>query len=305
MKKITRTLAATIAAITTAASFGTLYNASANEYFMSDEEIQYMNSFSEDIEKDIVKYLFENGCSMDEAESMMTRYMNGKAISESKKMARAVSNPYYYNSTKLAPVDHFIALIVTDPTQGEDTLTVNITGNPANVSSMNYRFLCLSYSDSATLTGSYKVVNANKWRQSSTYNDIQPLTSYTTAAPLSRYYIKAEGSTNTEAQLYNAVSMTYNAMENSDFILAYETYARGDVNHDGTVDDEDLSKLMEYLVDKTALNFIYRDGSNHYSFVTNVLAADTNLDGAVGIADQLTLNKYLEGTPFPAVPSTN
>ncbi|MDD6270031.1 MAG: dockerin type I repeat-containing protein [Oscillospiraceae bacterium] len=291
LKKATATL---LAVATTAVSFDTMYSVSANECVMSAEEAQLMNTFNEDIEKDIVRYLFENGCSISEVEDMMDRYMEGKQIREFEQRSsnsRIALNAYYYNTTKIAPVDHFVTVIVTDPTQSEETLTVNINGNSNSVTSNNYSALCYAYNSKVEMND---VFRADKWRHSTMFTDLEALTN-TEATPLAKYKIFPAGNTNTEAKLYNSISMTYSAMNNDNLILAYETYARGDVNHDGEINSVDSTYLLEYLVNQNTLNFTYIDGSNHYSFATNVLAADTNLDGSVSMIDNVYLNRYLDG----------
>ena len=75
-----------------------------------------------------------------------------------------------------------------------------------------------------------------------------------------------------------------------------ETYALGDVDHNGVIDAQDQTYLSQFLVGKIdGFNFTYSDGSNHYSFATNGLAADTNQDDVVDMLDAIQLNKYIAG----------
>ena len=43
---------------------------------------------------------------------------------------------------------------------------------------------------------------------------------------------------------------------------------------------------------------IYNDGSNHYSFATNEMAADVNHDGRISFEDLNLLNYYLVGSAY-------
>ena len=79
----------------------------------------------------------------------------------------------------------------------------------------------------------------------------------------------------------------------ADDVFAYETYAKGDVNHDGLVNKADSTLLLQFLAESSTLDIKYADGSNHYSFVTNVAAADFNLDGSVSMIDIVKLDQYL------------
>jgi hypothetical protein len=110
-----------------------------------------------------------------------------------------------------------------------------------------------------------------------------------TAHEMVRYPVSPESTVTTEYQLYQHVEFS----TTGDYGITYETYARGDVNHDGVVDADDSKLLMQYLVRLDTLDITYADGSNHYSFVTNTVAADYSLDGIVSILDVTQLDRYL------------
>lgn len=115
-----------------------------------------------------------------------------------------------------------------------------------------------------------------------------------TACPVAKIGIKPYSSITSEVQLFNqiAIYLSYNE-EDEDYMFTYQIYAKGDVNHDGLVNQADSTFMLQYLSENTALDIKYVDGSNHYSFVTNVAAADFNLDGIVNMVDIVKVDQYL------------
>jgi hypothetical protein len=117
--------------------------------------------------------------------------------------------------------------------------------------------------------------------------------SYTTAEPVLRYKITPTSSAKNESAVYGGITFT-DRLSTGD--LDYETYALGDVDHNGVVNSADYTYLMDFLLMKRDdFDFTYSDGSNHFSFATNGLAADTTQDNAVDIRDASQLNAYLNG----------
>ena len=116
----------------------------------------------------------------------------------------------------------------------------------------------------------------------------------TVAEGIVRYNFKItnKNSITSESDFRDAIQ--FNPISGSS--VAMETYALGDVDHNGVIDAQDQTYLSQFLVGKIdGFNFTYSDGSNHYSFATNGLAADTNQDDVVDMLDAIQLNKYIAG----------
>ncbi|MBQ8823744.1 MAG: hypothetical protein IJZ64_00760, partial [Ruminococcus sp.] len=66
--------------------------------------------------------------------------------------------------------------------------------------------------------------------------------------------------------------------------------------HDGKVTEADLALLLKIQAEIDTFKQDYKDGSNHYSGVTNEVASDVNFDGTVDLKDVELINAYLDGT---------
>lgn len=68
------------------------------------------------------------------------------------------------------------------------------------------------------------------------------------------------------------------------------------MNHDGVVDAQDQSYLTKFLIGSVNdFDFKYSDGSNHFSYATNGLAADVNQDNVIDMQDAIQIGKYVSG----------
>lgn len=74
--------------------------------------------------------------------------------------------------------------------------------------------------------------------------------------------------------------------------VAFETVARGDVNHDGVLDYKDVTAITTYAGETSsgstssdALTYTFGDGSTHYTELTGRVSGDYNGDGKVNFTD--------------------
>ena len=113
------------------------------------------------------------------------------------------------------------------------------------------------------------------------------------AEPLVRFRLHYGDSTPTsENALYKSISFSQVNQGGAEI----ETFALGDVNHDGVVDAQDQSYLTKFLIGSVNdFDFKYSDGSNHFSYATNGLAADVNQDNVVDMLDAIQIGKYVSG----------
>ena len=289
MKTVKRATAAILAAVTTTAMAASISPAFAYEnQDMAKEE--FVQSFNEGIDRKCAQYLIDNGCALDEAMDIMDTYMEGLAMMEEQPMARAASNGYYYSSTNLAPTEHFALIIAVTPAYSANKVTIDVSANASLLSSTDSHFeysYCSNYVN--TVTHEYESAN-NMWNHSVRLSGINP-SPQTEACSVIRYPIVPGVGVTTETAIRQNILFDVSTISNSEFAL--ETYAKGDVNHDGMVNKADSTLLLQFLAEQTALDLTYADGSNHYSFVTNVAAADFNLDGIVSMVDIVKLDQYL------------
>lgn len=296
MKTIKRATAAILAAVSTAAMAASM----APVFAYEDQGIakeDFVNSFNEGIDRKCAQYLIDNGCALDEAKGIMDTYIEGLAMMEEQPMARAASAGHYYSNTSLAPTEHFVLVIATTPDNPIEMASIKVSAKNSHIAttadSISPMF---GYDKNADVfSTTFKGAGTN-WRHTIDLEGVKAFSSSTARsvarieiAPISSYI-------NTEANLYNTISMSVDMAEEeaiADDVFAYETYAKGDVNHDGLVNKADSTLLLQFLAESSTLDIKYADGSNHYSFVTNVAAADFNLDGSVSMIDIVKLDQYL------------
>lgn len=101
--------------------------------------------------------------------------------------------------------------------------------------------------------------------------------------------------THTEATIYSKFifSRFFNqVVKGPDSIFDYETYVRGDVNHDGLVNDVDRDYLIAYnIYDGKIPAFHYTDQSDEIADIITPLAMDADGNGEIGLADAVCIAK--------------
>ena len=220
---------------------------------------------------------------------------NGPSFSDKIEIAPASVSSPYYNTSKLCGTKHYAAAIIADPTEdvGEIfSLTFNNTILSCAKSDIS---ICLPYTGSeceTTMQNIIKQVKTNTTIKTTVMANAPEKA--TVAEGIVRYNFKItnKNSITSESDFRDAIQ--FNPISGSS--VAMETYALGDVDHNGVIDAQDQTYLSQFLVGKIdGFNFTYSDGSNHYSFATNGLAADTNQDDVVDMLDAIQLNKYIAG----------
>ena len=70
------------------------------------------------------------------------------------------------------------------------------------------------------------------------------------------------------------------------------TFALGDIDHNGIVNEADSTYLMKFLV-HLSLEFSYNSGTDDTSSLMNIAAMNFNLDDKVDLEDAISLNRYI------------
>ena len=292
MKTIKKLTASVLAVASAAAMTATMAPAFAYEDTAA-AQAAFINSFDEGIDQKVAKFLFDNGYTLTEAQDAMDIYVNGLAMMETSanaSNARAVSNNYYYNSSAIAPTEHFALVIAATPAYTATKVTIDVIASSGLVTSSENYFMYSSYSSYVNSVDHEYAEANNQWDHCAVLRGITAKSDPVACAAL-RYPITPGNSIATESALRQCLTFDVSTISNYEFAL--ETYARGDVNHDGYVNQTDSTLLLQFLVESETLDITYADGSNHFSYVTNVMAADYNLDGIVNLADATQLNSYL------------
>ncbi|MBO5383679.1 MAG: hypothetical protein J6A30_05200 [Ruminococcus sp.] len=279
--KTNKVLAAVIAVAAVTATVSSMTPA-----FAYDESETLINSYANPVAQDIAEYCLDNGMSLEETKELVDGYASRNTVSA----ARSGTNDYlpskYHNDTLLSESDHYIVLILTNTTE-------RVTGKyqmyltSAYAESNDTYSLCRGYD---TASGVILSVNTS-------YGILTNLVApagVTTAseAAFAKYGLIKGESADSEKDIYDAI---YSSDITSDANVAYDTYALGDVNHNGSVDSDDTDCLLEYIVQsREDLSFTYYDsnaGGGLHSAVTNWLAADANQDNAISLVDVTTIRK--------------
>lgn len=241
----------------------------------------------------MAEYYLNGGLSLEETADIMKTYEEG--LEQMSISTRASVSSPYYNTSKLCGTKHYAAAIIADPTEdvGEIfSLTFNNTILSCAKSDIS---ICLPYTGSeceTTMQNIIKQVKTNTTIKTTVMANAPEKA--TVAEGIVRYNFKItnKNSITSESDFRDAIQ--FNPISGSS--VAMETYALGDVDHNGVIDAQDQTYLSQFLVGKiNGFNFTYSDGSNHYSFATNGLAADTNQDDVVDMLDAIQLNKYIAG----------
>lgn len=287
--------AMTLAMISAAQVFALDENALQDGIFNEQAiaEQQFVNSFSDETTREVAEYYLNGGLSLEETADIMKTYEEG--LEQMSISTRASVSSPYYNTSKLCGTKHYAAAIIVDPTEdvGEIfSLTFNNTILSCAKSDIS---ICLPYTGSeceTTMQNIIKQVKTNTTIKTTVMANAPEKA--TVAEGIVRYNFKItnKNSITSESDFRDAIQ--FNPISGSS--VAMETYALGDVDHNGVIDAQDQTYLSQFLVGKIdGFNFTYSDGSNHYSFATNGLAADTNQDDVVDMLDAIQLNKYIAG----------
>ncbi len=290
MKSLKRTIASLTAVLTTAAMAMSAAPAFAYEDITA-AKAEFVNSFNDGIDREVAQYMINNGYTLEEAKNAMKMYMDGLAIMETSSNARTTSGNYYYSTTHLANSNHFALLIAVTPAYTANKVDLTLNALESMITSTDSSYIVPNYASYVGTTETYYYTENNKWCHEITLKNITAKND-TTACAAVRIPITPTSLITSENALLQNLSLDITTISNYTFAL--ETYASGDVNHDGKINLSDYTLLSQYIVEAETLDIVYADGSNHYSFVTNAMAADFNCDGVVNFLDLTNLDKYIK-----------
>ena len=92
-----------------------------------------------------------------------------------------------------------------------------------------------------------------------------------------------------ESDLRNSISMVDTSHVGG---FKMHTFALGDIDHNGIVNEADSTYLMKFLV-LLSLEFSYNSGTDDTSSLMNIAAMNFNLDDKIDLEDAVSLNRYI------------
>lgn len=309
--KVTKWMAG-ISSAAMLASFSALsVPAFAAEYEAMQAEA-YAASLTNEKAQTVARYFLDNGFSLEETEEMMGWYMDGLAIIESEQNANSGvatasvnTGKAYYNGTGMASTQHYGVILINNPNTSVMSM-LDVKYFPHEGSStylVNYDLANLPF---RTLNGYNTVVSEPTVtdEEGETVPAGHPrFTTITSARSEATPLAMVEFpftvlSNSTEADIFNAfdfITTSSIPLTGANTTYTFHTYALGDFNHDGVVNNADY----DYIVDFSILNFDgvfkYTSVNDDIAYEVNMLAADINKDGIVGMTDAIDLGKMING----------
>lgn len=263
-------------------------------------EQQFVNSFSDETTRKVAEYYLNGGLSLEETADMVKIYEEGVEQMSISTQSGDVTTPYY-STSKLCGTKHYVAVIEALPQYDvNEVFDITLNTRFLKCDPAVDKFTCFPYTESSFAYSDYAFVfkstaSSTTIRTNVTANAKTNGTEAENkvAEPLVRFRLHYGDSTPTsENALYKSISFSQVNQGGAEI----ETFALGDVNHDGVVDAQDQSYLTKFLIGSVNdFDFKYSDGSNHFSYATNGLAADVNQDNVVDMLDAIQIGKYVSG----------
>lgn len=292
------TLAMLSAAQVFALDENALHDGIFNEQAIAEQ--QFVNSFSDETTRKVAEYYLNGGLSLEETADMVKIYEEGVEQMSISTQSGNVTSPYY-STSKLCGTKHYVAVIEALPQYDvNEVFDITLNTRFLKCDPAVDKFTCFPYTESSFAYSDYAFVfkstaSSTTIRTNVTANAKTNGTEAENkvAEPLVRFRLHYGDSTPTsENALYKSISFSQVNQGGAEI----ETFALGDVNHDGVVDAQDQSYLTKFLIGSVNdFDFKYSDGSNHFSYATNGLAADVNQDNVVDMLDAVQIGKYVSG----------
>lgn len=302
--KVTKWMAG-ISSAAMLASFSALsVPAFAAEYETMQAEA-YAASLTNEKAQTVARYFLDNGFSLEETEEMMGWYMDGLAIIESEQNANSGvatasvnTGKAYYSGTAKASTQHYGTIIIDDPEANvKGVLYVDGVFNIGNTYYPTFENVEV---ENANLNGynctvEMDAINSVSCRiRTSTNTAGNPLA-------MCKFPIDSVSVFSNEAAIYNATSLdtslvsTYSGGNGKNTTFQFHTYALGDFDHNGIVNNADYDYIVDFCMLLFDGKFNYTDVAQNVAYQVNILAADANKDGTVTMQDAIAVGSIVNG----------
>ena len=303
-----RKLAASIAAITTALSLsvGTLA-VTANEakkaidadssYTLAKE--QFIDNYENTDYLEVAEYLMKNDVSLSTAEDIMKSYIQYKEEQKNKKEPSGTRTlASFYNNSVLSNNQHYGVIISNTGNVYDNSIDfwfIHSSDQLGCSNSINVTPCCSGVNLQGTninwinhIINIYGAINISSGNSHTGICDF-PYNVYTT-------------NTN-ECDLYYTLNNGFSVSGNdTSATFRYEAYVRGDIDHNGIVNNNDLGKIIEYnlghgLEYETEYAGMSEDEPMINADVARIverLAADADRDGVLGLGDVTWISANLD-----------
>ncbi|WP_295217759.1 hypothetical protein [Ruminococcus sp.] len=304
MKNMLKKVTAGISAVAVSAALSaTTIPAFASEYEASMANT-YVASFDDDEVKQVAQYCLDNGMTLEETKDTMTHYLHGLELIENRtsedngiSTASVSTGRTFYSATNVASTQHYGVIIVDNPSSstvttiklGWDTAKINCPNDSASflaTCQMKNGYPSLAAIATEEVEKEGFTVGAYGMLPQIEENDLYTRSLLT--FPFSLI------SSTSEANIKGAFKFSYSssALNGKTTGLELHTYALGDFDHSGKVDDADGTYALQFLVRSFDGVFKYTNVHDNVASAVNFLALDANMDGSITISDANLINKW-------------
>lgn len=300
-KTIKKAIAGISALAMTAAMSATTIPAFASEYEAIDAQ-EYVNSFENPETREVAQFYLDNGISGDELKDMMSTYEEGLALLSSEQtdesgIALTSANSgttvslgnggNYYNGTRMANSKHY-AVITNDRPKA------HVVGNfiVSTSNAVSYDIATHPY----TLQSGYENLGFSTSKNQQQLIIAGTLESDSESVEAIVTLPFTAGIATSEAKLRSGftLSSNFNSMNGVDGSYSMNTYALGDLDHNGIVDSADYTLASRFLVSLiNKVTFNYKDVGPGVASAIFILAFDVNMDGQIDLSDAVGINKII------------
>ncbi|WP_303022851.1 dockerin type I domain-containing protein [uncultured Ruminococcus sp.] len=300
-KTIKKAIAGISALAMTAAMSATTIPAFASEYEAIDAQ-EYVNSFENPETREVAQFYLDNGISGDELKDMMSTYEEGLALLNSEQtdesgIALTSANSSttvslgnggnYYNGTRMANSKHY-AVITNDRPKA------HVVGNfiVSTSNAVSYDIATHPY----TLQSGYENLGFSTSKNQQQLIIAGTLESDSESVEAIVTFPFTAGIATSEAKLRSGftLSSNFNSMNGVDGSYSMNTYALGDLDHNGIVDSADYTLASRFLVSLiNKVTFNYKDVGPGVASAIFILAFDVNMDGQIDLSDAVGINKII------------
>ena len=277
----------------------------AAEYEAMEAEA-YAASLTNEKAQTVARYFLDNGFSLEETEEMMDWYLDGQAIIESEQNANSGiatasvnTGKAFYSGTSKASTQHYGTIIIDDPEANmRGSMAITAIFNKDNAMYPNFT----NAESGFTALNGYDNGHMYSFDSESAAYNVKTLTN-TAGNPLSMCKFPIDSVTvfSNEADLYKAIDFDYSGMNTyaggngKSTRFEFHTYALGDFDHNGVVDNADYDYIVDFCILSFDGKFNYTDVAADAAYEVNTLAADANKDGKITIQDAITVGKIVNG----------
>ena len=275
--------------------------------FAGSEEMDFINSYNGEV-RQWAQYVIDEGCTLEEAQELVDSFIEGeKAFREESNASSGISTcadgsgeeydeelGYYYDRENYAPSKHYVAIISEEPSIAIGRLNLYFDGVNSRVlapKENSYR-ACFKYSSMISIKDDLNPKNG-LWDYTLSVTGIDSVESLT-STPLLIFPIEKGVKSLTENDLHKNINFSC-MMSPEDGVFAFETFAMGDLNHNGKVTYADTYLLEKYLIGvEPDLN--YTGGVSPYAKAVKLVASDVDQNDKISLSDVIYLNKFIGGS---------